>query len=169
MNKIRTNHKPWRLSSLTYTAGLVSLVLAVALSLTSGVALSASPAATAPGLGAAASYSALGKAGVTNTGNSVLSGNVSADGSITGFPPGSAAGKLVAPTVNGAEADASTADLALTAQAGGATPAVLMGVAGVDLADVRALTARRWVQIGLGSLGLGLVLVGFALRRKHVG
>ena len=98
-------------------------MLAIALSLTKGVAFAAPLAATAPGLGEAASYSVLGKAGVTNTGNSVLSGNVGADSSITGFPPGSAAAQILAPAVNQAEADASTADLALTAQAGGATNA----------------------------------------------
>ncbi len=121
MNKMRINHKA--VASLAYAAGLLSLVLAVTLSLTGGIALAAPLAATAPGLGAAGSYSALGKAGVTNTGPSVLSGNVGADSSITGFPPGSAAGSFLAPAVNGAEADASTADLALTAQAGSASPA----------------------------------------------
>lgn len=70
-----------------------------------------------PGLGEAGSYSVLGKAGVTNTGDSRLSGNVGADNpaSITGFPPGTIGGSLVsAPAVNGAEADAQTAYLALT-------------------------------------------------------
>lgn len=122
MNKIRTNHTPRRLASLAYAAIIVSLVLTVALSLASGVA-QAAPAATAPGLGAAAGYSVLGKAGVTNTGPSKLSGNVGADSSITGFPPGSAASKFLAPAVNGAEADAGTAALALTSQAGGAASA----------------------------------------------
>jgi len=121
MKKIWTNHKS--MASLAYAGGLVSLVLVVALSLTGVVARASPLAASAPGLGAAGSYSALGKAGVTNTGPSVLSGNVGADSSITGFPPGSAAGQNLAPAVNGAEADASTADLALTAQAGSASPA----------------------------------------------
>ena len=123
MNKRQENHAHRRLADFAYAAGLISLVLVIALSLTKGVALAAPLAATAPGLGEAASYSALGKAGVTNTGNSVLSGNVGADSSITGFPPGSAAGQIIAPAVNQAEADAGTADLALTAQAGGATNA----------------------------------------------
>jgi hypothetical protein len=123
MKKIGTNHTPRRLASLAYAAILASLVLAVALSLAGGVAQAAPSAATAPGLGAAASYSVLGKAGVTNTGPSKLSGNVGADSSITGFPPGSAAGKFVAPAVNGAEADAGTAALALTSQASGAASA----------------------------------------------
>lgn len=41
-----------------------------------------------------------------------------------------------------------------------------MPVTGVDLAEVRALAPRQWMRIGLGSLGLGLVLLGFTLRRK---
>ncbi len=123
MNKIWTNHKPKRLGGLMVMVGIVSLVMAIGFSLVGRVALAAPLAATAPGLGAAGSFSALGKAGVTNTGFSNLSMNVGADSSITGFPPGKAGGKILAPAVNGAEADASTADLALTAQAGGATPA----------------------------------------------
>ncbi len=125
MRKNRKINKPRRLSSFIFAAGIVSLALAFALSMTGGGVQAAPLSATAPGLGAAASYSVLGKAGVTNTGNSVLSGNVGADGadSITGFPPGTAGGTVVAPEVNGAEADASTADLALTAQAGDASPA----------------------------------------------
>src|SRR5688572_10856251 len=122
MKTIKTNQKTRRLASLAHAAGLGSLVLALALGMTGGVALAAPLAASAPGLGAAASFSVLGKAGVTNTGNSVLAGNVGADSSITGFPPGSAAGQVLAPDVNQAEADALTADLALTAQAGTATP-----------------------------------------------
>ena len=101
---------------------LVVIALLVALVFTAtGVSfkVAAAPLAApqqAPGLGAAASYSVLGKAGVTNAGNSVLSGNVGADdiGSITGFPPGSVGGSIVsAPAVNGAEADAQAAYLAL--------------------------------------------------------
>jgi hypothetical protein len=121
MNKMWTSHKA--VSGLAYAAGILSLVLAFAFSFTGGIASAAPLAADAPGLGAAGSYSALGKAGVTNTGPSVLSGNVGADSSITGFPPGTAGGSFLAPDVNGAEADASTADLALTAQAGSASPA----------------------------------------------
>src|SRR5688572_8663588 len=122
MNKTHKYVGSRRLARLTYAAGLLGLALALTLGLTGGVAVAAPLAATAPGLGAAAGFSALGKAGVTNTGNSVLSGLVGADSSITGFPPGSAAGQVLAPDVNQAEADALTADLALTAQAGTATP-----------------------------------------------
>ena len=123
MIRNKTNHKPGHLSGIINATGLISLVLAVVLNLTTGVALAAPQAASAPGLGAAATFSVLGKAGVTNTGPSVLSGNVGADSSITGFPPGSAAGSVLAPAVNGPEADASTADLALTAQTSAAASA----------------------------------------------
>jgi Ice-binding-like len=111
-----------RLARPAYFAGVVCLVVAVELSRVGGVTLARPLAATAPELGQASGFSVIGKAGVTNTGNSVLSGKVGADSSITGFPPGSSAGMVLAPAVNGAEADATTADLALTAQAGSATP-----------------------------------------------
>lgn len=126
MESHRPNQIPRRMSRLAYLAGLISLSLAFAPLWAGGVALAAPLAATAPNLGAAANYSALGKAGVTNAGNSVLAGSVGADsiGTITGFPPGIAGGGLVvAPEVNQAQADALTADLALTAQAGSAIPA----------------------------------------------
>jgi hypothetical protein len=111
------------MNKLKYPSFLLILVMTLVLA-SPIVGVSARPlAATAPTLGAAASFSVLGKAGVTNTGNTVLSGSVGADSSITGFPPGSMGGtKLVAPAVNGAEADALTADGALTAQGPG-TPA----------------------------------------------
>lgn len=57
------------------------------LSFTGGITQAAPLAANPPGLGPAAFFSGLGKAGVTNTGNAVLFGNGSADSSITGFPP----------------------------------------------------------------------------------
>ena len=94
MSKLDAKHKPNRLGSLAYAAGLASLVLALALSLTGGVTQAARLGATAPALGQAAAFSALGKAGVTNTGNSVLSGSIGADddATMTGFtdsaPPG---------------------------------------------------------------------------------
>ena len=121
MNK--TNHKPGHWAGIINATGLVCLALAIVLNLTTGVAMAAPQAASAPGMGAAAAFSVLGKAGVTNTGPSVLSGNVGADSSIMGFPPGSAVGSVLAPAVNGPEADASTADLALTAQASAAASA----------------------------------------------
>ena len=125
MTKVRTTPIRRLLASLACFAGAASLVMAAALGGAGGVALAAPLAATAPSLGAAASFSVIGKAGVTNTGPSVLSGNVGADSSVIGFtgsPNGTAAGIILAPAVNQAEADAQSAYLALTAQAGGATP-----------------------------------------------
>ncbi len=124
MNALRINDQPRRLARRAHAAGVVSLALALALApgLGGGVARAAPLFATAPGLGAAASFSVMGMAGVTNDGNSVLSGNVGADLSITGFPPGITAAQVFAPDVDQAQADALSADLALTAQAGDATP-----------------------------------------------
>ncbi len=120
--RTKNQHRPW--DTLVDTTGRIGVVVAFALSILSGVAGAAPQAATAPGLGAAASFSVLGKAGVTNTGNSVISGNVGADllGAITGFGSATVGGSFVAaPAVNQAEADISTADLALTAQGPGAS------------------------------------------------
>ena len=127
MKTLGTMSRQRRLATLISVAAGASLLLVSVFGGMGAVAMAAPlsrpHAATAPGLGAAADYSALGKAGVTSAGISNLSGNVGADAdlSITGFPPGTAANKVVAPAVNGAEADAQAAYLALTAQAGGAT------------------------------------------------
>jgi hypothetical protein len=153
MNKMRTSNNLRHLTSFAYAAGLVSLVLAVAFSLTGGVALAASQTATAPGLGAAGSYSALGKAGVTNSGPSVLSGNVGADISITGFtgaPEGSAAALIFAPDVNGAEGDALAAYGALAAQG---------GAAGLDLAGTNTVTPGVY-DVAASTLDGTLTLAG---------
>lgn len=111
------------LGTLAYAAAAVSLVLALAAGSLGGAAQAAG-AATAPSLGTAAAYSVMGKAGVTNGGGSNLSGYVGADldAAITGFPPGTTLGKVSAPEVNPAQADAAAAYGALTAQAGDATP-----------------------------------------------
>ena len=128
MKTLGTVSRQRRLATLISVAAGASLLLVSVFGGMGAVAMAAPLSrpphvATAPGLGAAADYSALGKAGVTSAGISNLSGNVGADAdlSITGFPPGTAANKVVAPAVNGAEADAQAAYLALTAQAGGAT------------------------------------------------
>jgi hypothetical protein len=65
-----------RLVRLVYTAGLLSLVLAVALSLPSGGALAANLFADSPDLGAAASFSILGETEITNVPSSVISADV---------------------------------------------------------------------------------------------
>lgn len=119
-----------RMASLFQAFGLIGLALALAFSLTGGVALAApsAQAATAPGLGQAEPFSVMGKAGVTNAGPSVLSGNVGADDlaaiiGFTGPPEGTAAALVSAPEVNGPQADALTADGVLTSQAGAAAAA----------------------------------------------
>lgn len=43
---------------------------------------------------------------------------------------------------------------------------ILIPVTGADLTDTQTLATRQWAYAGLGALGLGLLLVGFALRRK---
>ena len=96
MNRAEHRIKYWHWTTLAYRAGCVCLTVAFALGAMSGltgVAGAAPSAATAPSLGAAAGFSALGKAGATNVGNSTLGGSVGADNSrshITDFPPGMA-------------------------------------------------------------------------------
>ena len=79
-----------KLVRLAYTTGLLSLVLAVALSLSAGGTLAANLFATAPGLGVADSFAVLGGSTVTNTGTSNVYGNLGVWPSlaVTGFPPG---------------------------------------------------------------------------------
>ena len=91
MNKQWTNHEFRRLGSFAFAVVLVvSLVLAVAPGLGGGVAQAARPAAVAPGLGAATSFAVLGGSAVTNTGPSIVDGDlgVSPGTAISGFPPG---------------------------------------------------------------------------------
>lgn len=101
-------------------------------------------AATAPGLGQAAAFSVIGKAGVTDTGGSVLSGTVGADSSITAGIV--SAGQILAPDVNQAEADAAAAVGTLTGQA--ATAPILGALDGLTLVP-------GVYDIGAGSLGGG--------------
>ena len=74
----------------------------------------------------------------------------------------------VSPTTTGVTATTTSATATTTsATAATATPQALLSVTGVDRAEVQALATRQWTRFGLGALGLGLVLVGFTLRRKH--
>ena len=82
-----------------YAKAAASLAIASAILIFAGLTGGFSPAsavATAPPLGNAETYSVLGGASVTNTGNSDLSGDlgVSPGTSITGFPPGEYGGTL---------------------------------------------------------------------------
>ena len=100
-------------------SSLRSLAIAAILALLCGP--STVLAQTAPSLGQAGSFAVLGASTVTNTGPSVLTGDlgVSPGSAITGFPPGSRTGATDAggPTAQGAQTDTTTAANALLAQA----------------------------------------------------
>jgi hypothetical protein len=87
---------------------------------------------TAPSLGAAASYAALGSSTVTNTGSSVITGNLglSAGTSVTGFPPGIVIGQQHIADSNAAAAQVSlsAAYIALQAMAPGTAESALGGL-----------------------------------------
>jgi hypothetical protein len=128
---------------LSISIVLILLVAAAGLTYT-GVIARPYSAATAPGLGQAGSYSVIGKAGVTDTGGSVLSGNVGADTSIDAGIV--SAGQILAPDVNQAEADAAAAVGTLTGQT--ATSPILGALDGLTLVP-------GVYDIGAGSLGGG--------------
>jgi Ice-binding-like len=71
MKTLGTSNKHKHLATLAYSAGRVGLALAFALAITGGVALAAPLAATAPGLGSAASFAVLAGTAVTCTGSTV--------------------------------------------------------------------------------------------------
>jgi len=123
---------------------IVSVTLLLMLSAAGLVFTNVMAAATAPGLGQAAAYSVIGKAGVTDVGGSVLSGTVGADDSITATIV--SAGQILAPDVNQAEADAAAAVGTLTGQA--ATSPILGALDGLTLVP-------GVYDIGSGSLGGG--------------
>jgi hypothetical protein len=117
-------HKHRRLASLAYSAGVVCLAVTFALTMAGGVTQAAGLAATAPGLGEAATYSVLAAQSVTCTGNSTTTGKVgvSPGSSITGFPvPCTAGGGTHSNDASAIQAhgNASSADLALTGQGPG--------------------------------------------------
>lgn len=123
---------------------LVSVTMLLMLSAAALVFTNVMAAATAPSLGQAAAYSVIGKAGVTDTGGSVLSGTVGADTSIDAGIV--SAGQILAPNVDQAEADAAAAVGTLTGQA--ATSPILGALDGLTLVP-------GVYDIGAGSLGGG--------------
>lgn len=86
--KANTKHSRW--GSLARSLATMCLILAVMFSGTGGVALAAVLASPALGLGSAAGFQVLGGSTVTNTGASVIAGDlgVAPGTTITGFPPG---------------------------------------------------------------------------------
>jgi len=86
MNKFWTDHK----TTLATAVRRLSIGLAVALTLTGGVAQAAKPVVGGAMLGTAENFAVLGGQTVTNTGATIVTGNlgVSPGTAITGFPPG---------------------------------------------------------------------------------
>ncbi|CAG0932556.1 Ice-binding protein [Thermoflexales bacterium] len=87
---MKANTKYSKLGRLTQSLEVICLALAVMFSGTGGVALASVLAAPARGLGSAANFQVLGGSTVTNTGASVVAGELgtSPGTTITGFPPG---------------------------------------------------------------------------------
>jgi hypothetical protein len=60
-----------------------------------------------------------------------------------------------------------TADASITSATAVATPATILSNTGADLDEEQALVNRQWLRVGLGVFGLGLIGIGFSLRRKQ--
>jgi hypothetical protein len=122
----------FKLCKMTIRAGFVVLI-ALAMVFASSYAPSQVLAATAPSLGAAESFGVLGGQAVTNTGYSVITGDLGIypkdASSITGFPPGSYTGALHA--ADGVALQAQTDVTAAYINLAGQTPYV--DLTGTDL------------------------------------
>ena len=96
MLRKRSNDRPSRLSRLSLAAGMVCLVLAIGLTVSAAGFQAARLTATAPGLGTAASFAVLGGSTVTNTGATVVDGDLGVwpGTEVTGFPPGEVTGTI---------------------------------------------------------------------------
>ena len=86
MTAIGNRHRPARAGGSGLTAGLILMVTMAVLAAAQGAA----NAATAPPLGSASTFAVLAATTVTNTGTTVVNGNLglSPGTSVTGFPPG---------------------------------------------------------------------------------
>jgi hypothetical protein len=133
-------------------AAACGAALTALVSLVIGWAAEPAGAATAPGLGTAATYSVLAGSAVTNTGPSVLGGGlgVSPGSAITGFPPGQSTGATHAADAPAGQAQV---DLATAYNAAAAQPST-GGVAG----DLVGTTKTPGVYTSSGPLQLSGVL-----------
>ncbi len=126
-------------------AGLGLFAIAVGIAVVGSLSVGA---ATTVSLGSANSFAVLGGSTITNTGSTVINGNLglSPGTSVTGFPPGIVNGvqHITDATAAQAEADVVTAYNALAAQAGATT------VSG----DLGGLTLAPGVYNSASSLGL---------------
>ena len=121
VSRMGSSNKSSCLSTLSLAAGVVCLVLAVTLIAPAGGSHATGLSATAPGLGVAASFGVLGGSEVTNTGPSIVDGDLGVwpGSAVTGFPPGTVNGTIHADdaVAQQAQSDVTTAYDDLAGQA----------------------------------------------------